>query len=338
MHALTPGRAKSGPSRAAVARAAAGLRTAAEGLAMKTLDPGAHRVAWRARRGLLAALLSAATAMAWAQGFVLRDDLGTEHRFAQPPQRIVTLLPSLTETAWVLGVGPRLVGVDRFSNWPAEIAPLPRLGGLEDVQIEAIARLKPDVVLASTSARSLDRLEALGFVVLRLKSDSHADVRRTLGLVARLLGTPAEGERVWARLEGQIAAAAARVPAAVRGRRVYFEIGGGPYAAGTTSFIGETLARLGMANIVPPDLGPFPKLNPEFVVRARPDLVMGVQREQAALLARPGWQAVPALRDRRVCGFESAAYETLIRPGPRLGEAAALLADCLQRVAAGGSR
>jgi iron complex transport system substrate-binding protein len=124
------------------------------------------------------------------------------------------------------------------------------------------------------------------------------------------------------------------VPALLKGQRVYFEIGGGPYAAGTTSFIGETLARLGMANIVPPDLGPFPKLNPEFVVRARPDLIMGVQREQAALLARPGWQAIPAVQGQRVCGFASADYETLIRPGPRLGEAAALLAGCLQRLAA----
>jgi iron complex transport system substrate-binding protein len=278
------------------------------------------------------------TTAAWAQPLLLRDDRGTEHRFDALPQRIVTLLPSLTETAWVLGVGPRLVGVDRFSNWPADIAALPRLGGLDDAQIEALARLKPDVVLASTSARSLDKLESLGFRVLRLKSETHADVRRTLGLVAQLLGTPEAGERVWARLEGQIAAAAARVPAPLKGQRVYFEIGGGPYAAGTTSFIGETLARLGMANIVPPDLGPFPKLNPEFVVRARPDLIMGVQREQAALLARPGWQAIPAVQGQRVCGFASADYEILIRPGPRLGEAAALLADCLQRLAAEPSR
>jgi iron complex transport system substrate-binding protein len=275
---------------------------------------------------------------AWAQPLVLRDDRGTEHRFDALPQRVVTLLPSLTETAWVLGVGPRLVGVDRFSNWPADIAALPRLGGLDDARIEALARLKPDVVLASTSARSLDKLESLGFRVLRLKSETHADVRRTLNLVAQLLGTPEAGERVWARLEGQIAAAAARVPALLKGQRVYFEIGGGPYAAGTTSFIGETLARLGMANIVPPDLGPFPKLNPEFVVRARPDLIMGVQREQAALLARPGWQAIPAVQGQRVCGFASADYETLIRPGPRLGEAAALLASCLQRLAAEPAR
>jgi iron complex transport system substrate-binding protein len=280
---------------------------------------------------LLLALLATA---AGAQPLVLRDDRGTEHRFDTLPQRIVTLLPSLTEAAWVLGVGPRLVGVDRFSNWPAEIAALPRLGGLDDAQIEALARLKPDLVLASTSARALDKLEALGFRVLRLKSESHADVRRTLDLVARLLGTPEAGERVWAQLQAQIAVAAARVPVALKGQRVYFEIGGGPYAAGTTSFIGETLARLGMANIVPPELGPFPKLNPEFVVRARPELIMGVQREQAALLARPGWQAIPAVQGRRLCGFSSADYETLIHPGPRLGEAAALLAACLQQLAA----
>jgi iron complex transport system substrate-binding protein len=283
--------------------------------------------------GWMAALLTLGCTLTAAQSFVLRDDLGTEHRFERPASRIVTLLPSLTETAWVLGAGPRLVGVDRFSNWPADIAALPRLGGMDDAQIESIARLRPDVVLASSSTRSLDKLEALGFVVVRLKSDSHADLRRTLSLVATLLGRPEEGERVWARLDAQLASAAAAVPPALRGQRVYFEIGGGPHAAGSTSFIGETLTRLGMVNIVPAELGPFPMLNPEFVVRARPDVVMGVRHEQAALLARPGWQAVPAVRERKVCGFESADYDILVRPGPRLGEAARVLAECLRRMA-----
>jgi iron complex transport system substrate-binding protein len=265
---------------------------------------------------------------------VLRDDRGSEHRFDAPPQRIISLLPSLTESLAVLGGSARLVGVDRYSNWPAELARLPRLGGLDDASIEAIVKLKPDVVLASTSARSLDRLEALGFRVLRLKSETHADVRRTLSVLARLLGTPDAGERVWARLEREIFAAAQRVPRAMRGQRVYFEIGGGPYAAGRSSFIGETLAALGMSNIVPAELGPFPKLNPEFVVRARPDVVMGVVGEQAALLARPGWGAIPALAYKRLCAFDPLRYEMLIRPGPRLGEAAAAMADCLATLAA----
>lgn len=297
------------------------------------MNPGPGTALRRAALRLAALGLAALTlGPAWAQPLVVRDDRGTEHRFDSLPQRIVTLLPSLTETTWVLGGGARLVGIDRYSNWPAQIAKLPRLGGLDDAQIEAIARLKPDLVLASTSARSLDRLEALGFTVVRLKSESHADVRRSLGLVARLLGTPEEAERVWSRLQAEMNAAAARVPAGLRGQRVYFEIGGGPYAAGTNSFIGETLTHMGLANIVPRELGPFPKLNPEFVVRARPELIMGVQREQAALLARPGWRALPAVQQRRLCGFDNDAYEMLIRPGPRLGEAAGVLADCLARI------
>lgn len=279
--------------------------------------------------GLLASALAASAQGTTAPPITVRDDRGTEHRFASPPQRIVTLLPSLTESVWALGGGPRLVGVDRFSNWPADLAALPRLGGLDDAQIESIATLKPDVVLASTSARSIDRLEALGFKVMRLKSETHADVRRTLVLLATLLGTPAEGERVWQRIQRDIAAAAARVPSAQRGQRVYFEIGGGPYAAGRSSFIGETLSLLGMDNIVPADLGPFPKLNPEFVVRALPQVVMGVQREQAAMAARPGWQSIPAIAQNQRCGFETPRYEMLIRPGPRMGEAAGVLADCL---------
>lgn len=297
------------------------------------------------RRMLLRALTLGAAGLsallagnAWAQAVVVRDDRGTEHRFVQAPQRIVTMLPSLTEMAWVLGAGPRLVGVDRFSNWPAAIDKLPRLGGLEDAHIEAIAALKPDLILASTASRAMDRLEALGFTVLRLRSDSHADLRRALDRVALVLGTPAEGERVWARLQRELDAAAARVPAALRGQRVFFEIGGGPYAAGTTSFIGETLTRLGLANVVPAELGPFPKLNPEFVVRARPDIVMGLQRDLATLQQRPGWDTLAALREQRTCGFDNAQYDMLVRPGPRLGEAAALLADCLVRLHAASKR
>lgn len=286
-----------------------------------------------ARRVVIGALLCLLSWSALAQSIVVRDDRGTEHRFSAPPRRIVTMLPSLTEAAWVLGAGSRLVGVDRYSNWPTDIAKLPRLGGLEDARIEAIAALKPDVVLASTSSRAMDRLEALGITVVRLKSESYSDVNRTLELVARLIGTTDQASAIWARLMGEIDAAAARVPVAMRGKRVYFEIGGGPYAAGTNSFIGETLIHLGMSNIVPLELGPFPKLNPEFVVRAKPDLIMGVQREQQAVLSRPGWQELAAVKDRRLCGFETPQYEMMVRPGPRMGEAAGLLADCLVRLA-----
>ncbi|MBP6901136.1 MAG: ABC transporter substrate-binding protein [Burkholderiaceae bacterium] len=287
-------------------------------------------IANRLLRGLAVLLAGGFLALAQAQPLQLKDDRGAELRLAGPPQRIISLLPSLTETVCALGACARLVGVDRWSNWPAEVKQLPRLGGLEDALLEPITRLKPDLVLASTSARALDRLEALGVPVLRLKSESHDDVRRTLELLARVLGQPERGAQVWATIQRDLDAAATRLPPAWRGQRVYFEVGGGPYAAGTQSFIGQTLTRLGLSNIVPASLGPFPKLNPEFVLRAQPDVIMGVGREAQGMGGRSGWSALSALQHRRQCGFATEVYEMMIRPGPRLGESALHLVDCLR--------
>jgi iron complex transport system substrate-binding protein len=263
-----------------------------------------------------------------AAEILLRDDGGTEHRLAAPPQRIVSLLPSLTETVCALGACGRLVGVDRYSNWPEAVDALPHLGGLEDAQVERIVALKPDVVLAARSARVIDRLRGLGLRVVLVESQTHADVRRSLALLGRLLGTTAAADAAWAGIEADLARAAARVPQALRGKKVYFEVAPDPYAAGAASFIGETLARLGMGNAVPRELGPFPKLNPEYVVRAQPDIVMASERALRSMPERPGWQALRAL-PRRSCGFDTARYELLIRPGPRMGEAALAMADCL---------
>jgi iron complex transport system substrate-binding protein len=274
---------------------------------------------------LLSALLWSTFATA---EIVLRDDGGTEHRLAASPQRIVSLLPSLTESVCALGACGRLVGVDRYSNWPESVNALPHLGGLEDAQVERIVALKPDVVLAAKSARVIDRLRSLGLRVVLLESQTHADVRRTLSSLARLLGTQAAADATWAGIEADLASAAARIPAAWRGKKVYFEVAPDPYAAGAASFIGETLARLGMGNAVPRELGPFPKLNPEYVVRAQPDIVMASERALRSMAERPGWQALRAL-PRRTCGFDTARYELLIRPGPRMGEAARVMADCL---------
>jgi iron complex transport system substrate-binding protein len=147
--------------------------------------------------------------------------------------------------------------------------------------------------------------------------------------LATLLGRPAEGERLWRELSARIDAAAARVPAGWRGKRVYFEVASAPYAAGEASFVGETLARLGLGNVVPASMGPFPKLNPEFVVRARPDVMMASASGLAEMPRRPGWSAIPALANGQQCGFPTERYEFLVRPGPRLAEAAEVIVQCL---------
>ena len=280
------------------------------------------------------AALALALALSAAQAAIeVTDARGVRVALAQPPQRIVSLLPSLTESVCALGGCGRLVGVDRYSNWPAPVKALPVVGGGIDPDVEAIVALKPDLVLASMASRSVARLQALGLKVVALEPRTHADARAVLDTIGRLLAVPpAQGaERVWSGIQAQMDQAAHSVPPAVRGRTVYFEASRGPYAAGETSFIGETLARLGMRNIVGAALGPFPRINPEFVVRADPDFILGSQRSLGESgVPYPGWERMRALQAGHICRFTPDQSDVLVRAGPRMAEGAWLMAGCLR--------
>lgn len=260
------------------------------------------------------------------------DDRGVVVKLAQTPQRIVSLLPSLTESICELGQCQRLVGVDRYSNWPMAVTKLPQVGGGLDPNIEAIVALKPDVVLMATSSRASERLEALGVKVVALEPKSHADVQRVLIKIGQVLDIPEDvgAKRLWRFIDAGVSAAAQSLPAKAKGTRVYFEVNRAPFAAGETSFIGETLTRLGAKNIIPAALGPFPKINPEFVVRANPDVIMVGLRNSAGMELRPGWAGMRALREKRLCVFSLEDSDVLVRPGPRMAEAARIMAQCLQ--------
>lgn len=269
-----------------------------------------------------------------AQAVEVVDDRGFRTSLAHAPQRMVSLLPSLTESICALGACQRLVGVDRYSDFPASVQSLPQLGGGLDPNIEAIVALKPDVVLMAASSRAGERLRALGVQVVALEPKTHADVQRVLLTLGLLLEVP-DAEKIWRTMDAGVSAAAQSLPPSARGTRVYFEVNSGPYGAGESSFIGETLTRLGVKNIIPAKLGPFPKLNPEFIVRANPDLIMVGESSAEAMLQRPGWTAMRAVRAQRVCAFAPAQSNVLVRPGPRMAEAARLMAACIADKAPG---
>jgi iron complex transport system substrate-binding protein len=204
------------------------------------------------------------------------------------------------------------------------------MGGGIDPNIESVVAAKPDLVLMATSARGAERFSALGITVLALEPRSHADVQRVMRIVAQVLDVPvAESDRVWRHIDAAVSAAAQSIPAQAKGQRVYFEVSRAPYGASESSFIGETLQRLGTRNILPASLGPFPKINPEFVVRAQPDIIMVGDSNFADMTTRPGWQNMRAMRTQRVCHFKSEESDMLVRAGPRMAEAARLMAKCL---------
>jgi iron complex transport system substrate-binding protein len=263
------------------------------------------------------------------------DDRQQGLNIPKAPQRIVSLLPSLTETVCALQQCHKLVGLDRYSNWPESVKSVPRVGGGLDPNIESIVALKPDLVLAAGSTRGADRLQSLGLKVLRLEPRNHADAERVWRTVAQALHVPAaDSDRVWQDIQQGVQAAIASLRPAARQQRVYFEVSPAPYGASESSFMGETLKRMGVGNILPASMGPFPQVNPEWVVQARPDVIMAGDSSRASMAQRPGWSRLRAMQGDRLCIFKPEESDMLVRAGPRMAEGARLMAGCLNRAAA----
>jgi iron complex transport system substrate-binding protein len=278
--------------------------------------------------GVLVSLFSFSLAV-FAAPVSVTDDRGVVITFNKPPQRVISLLPSLTESVCALGKCSSLVGIDRFSNWPKSIQDLPKLGGMGDINIERIVQLKPDVVLLEKASPVIARLNSLGVRTFALDVKSMGDEERALQKLDLVLGT-SESARVWNQIQQTILRASKQLPSRVTGISVYFEVNPAPFAAGSASFIGEILTQLGLVNIIPKSLGPFPKINPEFVVQAKPDVILLTESTTADIQKRPGWSSIPAVAKNRICSFTTDQNDVLVRPGPRMGEAALLISQCIQ--------
>jgi iron complex transport system substrate-binding protein len=280
---------------------------------------------------MTAGLLLSATA-AWA-AITVQDDLQRKVSIPRPAQRVITMLPSLTEIVCALEACDRLVATDRFSNWPASVGGLPKAGDLDDASIELIVSLKPDLVLISSAQRISVRLGDLGITTFALNPQSFADEVRAVTLTGQLLGVAARAAELNAATAIRVRDIGAE---AIRRRHglspsVYFEIDRTPYAAGPPSYIGELLSRLGTRNIVDSGLGSFPRLNSEYIVRHDPDIMFVSPVDVAGLAQRPGWDALHAVRERRICTFAPDIEATIMRPGPRIADGMQAMADCIER-------
>ena len=256
------------------------------------------------------------------------DDRGKTITLNSPPQRLISLLPSLTESICALGKCSNLVGIDRFSNWPLSLQSLPKLGGISDSNLEGIVQLKPDLVLVDRSSPIIARLEGLNIPVMAFDIKTMADEERALQKMGLALGSN-ESDRVWKQIQAEITRANKQLDGSQKNMKVYFEINAAPYAAGRTSFIGELLAKLEVNNIIPDSLGAFPKINPEFVVQARPEIIMLSETRVADMKKRPGWNSIPAIAKNHICAFSKEQSDILVRPGPRMGQAALILSQCI---------
>jgi iron complex transport system substrate-binding protein len=270
---------------------------------------------------LLGALSSAA---ATAYPLTLTDDLGRKVTLKAEPKRIVSVLPSTTEVVCALGVCDRLVGVDDYSDFPAQVTKLPKVGGLYNPNIEAMVALKPDLVLVSQYGKLTDSLEAAGITVIAVNPETYEEVFTKTLTIGKLLNREAQAKTMVINMRRDIARVEILARNAVKKPTAYYEIDPTPYTVGPNSFIGVLLTKAGATNIIPASLGDFPKISPELVVQGNPQLILGL--DAATAKARPGWAGIAAVKSGRVLKIPADLETLLGRPGPRLPQALAGLA------------
>lgn len=237
---------------------------------------------------LLGLLTAALVASAGAATVDLRDDSGATLRLAQPARRIVSLAPHVTELLFAAGAGDRLVGAVQFSNFPEAARAVPQVGSFSALDLEAIAALRPDVVVAWQSGNrsdQLERLRALGIPVYLTEPRRLEDVAASLRALGRLAGSEAAAEAAArafdARREGLARRYARRPPV-----RTFYQIWDRPLMTiNGEHLISDALRLCGGDNVFAhlPHLAPT--IGVEGVLAADPEAVVASGMGEA----RPDW-------------------------------------------------
>jgi iron complex transport system substrate-binding protein len=253
------------------------------------------------------------------------------------PRRVVSLTPSLTEVAYGLGQGDRLVGVCAQCDYPEAATKLPKVGGYLSPSVEAVLGVQPDLVLVVPSPgnrESVRALERAGVRVLVAADRTLDDLWASIAAVADALGVPERGAAMTSRVRADLQAVRARVEG-LPPRRVLLVVGHRPLiVAGGGTLQDELVRTAGGVNVAADAGTAFPEVPLELVVARAPDVIldaaMGSEAGGRELFA--AFETIPAVRQGRIVTL---APDALFRAGPRVGEAAAMLASAIHPEAGG---
>jgi iron complex transport system substrate-binding protein len=241
------------------------------------------------------------------------------------PERLVSIGPSITAFLFALGAGPRVVGVDDFSDEPAEAATREHVGGIK-VNFEKVVALKPDLVFSvKFSDGTIEKLQAASLNVLVVDPQSVADVAKTATLLGKAVG--ADGDGLARSIQQRVDAVKAKTAAVTTRPRVYHEIDASDpakiFTVGPGSYINDLIEIAGGTNIAAKAASAYPQLSAEEIVRSDPEIIVlaagAYSAKPADVASRQGWSIIAAVKNNRIVSIEP---NLINRPGPRVGEAA----------------
>nr|WP_043841318.1 ABC transporter substrate-binding protein [Amycolatopsis taiwanensis] len=249
------------------------------------------------------------------------------------PARIVSLSASATETLYALGAGPQVVAVDSTSDYPPQ-APHSDLSAFSP-DPEAISAYNPDLVLVSEDPSGLSAaLAKTGVKTLVLPAPvTLDDAYRQFADLGRATGHQAEGESLARQARDDIDKIVAGTPEPARPLSYYYELDQTYYSLTSTSFVGQIIARFGLANIADgAGTGDYPQLSAEHILRVNPGLIFLADtkccgQNPDTVAARPGWDTLDAVRQRHVVGLDD---DIASRWGPRIVDLARAISDAVK--------
>ena len=233
-----------------------------------------------------------------------------------PATRVISLAPSITETILALGGKDSLIAVSRFCEFP-EVAALPKAGGFNDISVETIVALKPQLLVVAKSPgnqKSVETLARLGISVLALPLTTVDDVATSMTQLGHALGRDAAARALVAEL------AAARLKereVVVKSPKVVlFVVGFAPLVvAGPGSFAHELLEDCGAKNAAQQAPTAYPMYSMEKAVMLSPDVVIDASD------VKEGRDAVEKLGAMKKAKWVTIPTKALLHPGPALAKA-----------------
>jgi iron complex transport system substrate-binding protein len=265
----------------------------------------------------------------------LIDDTGREVAVPQPVRRIVSLAPNLTETLFALGLGDHVVGVTDFCDYPPEAATREHVGGPVTPNLEKIAQLRPDLVLATRSGgnrlSTVQSLETVGLAVFATDPHTVDEVIASAERLGEIADAPEQGRIVAERLRGRLREVAGQV-ADSKPVPVLLVVWPDPLiTVGRDTFIADALRRAGAENVIQ-TAQDWPNASLEEVARLQPQYLLfasdhseETERQIAELRGRTGWKGLRAVLDGRIILLS----EAIARPAPRLVDEIERLARAL---------
>jgi iron complex transport system substrate-binding protein len=257
------------------------------------------------------------------------DAPASARRTSSGPQRIVSLAPAITETLFALGAGAEVVGVSQYCDYPPEVVKLPKIGTFLTPNIEAIAGLRPTIVIGlqtSSDLREIRALNAMGYQTLMVDDNSIAGIEAGIRIIGNAIGRAAAARALIDRTHLRIAAIQERLRS-VPDRRVLMVVGHQPMVAvGTGTYLDELLTMARATNIAAGSAQTWPRLSLEYIIAMRPEVILDGQMGTDPDLPSAFWAkypSIPAVRDHRVTGYPE---DPTLHPGPRIVQTLELLA------------